>query len=122
LSPDKRKVSGDYLRWLIRSYYFNEALNSSSPQTTIKTITMPQLAKLQVALPPLVEQQKICAHLEARLGETKKAANCIEAQIAALTAYRKSLIHECVTGLRRVTDEDVKRAEAQWPSARNLQN
>ena len=37
-------------------------------------------------------------------------ADChgIEAQIATLIAYRKSLIHECVTGQRRVTDEDLK--------------
>ena len=31
----------------------------------------------------------------------------IEAQIATLTAYRKSLIHECVTGQRRITAADV---------------
>ena len=31
----------------------------------------------------------------------------IQAQIATLTAYRKSLIHECVTGQRRVTETDV---------------
>ena len=31
----------------------------------------------------------------------------IEAQITTLTAYRKSLIHECVTGQRRVTEADI---------------
>jgi type I restriction enzyme S subunit len=40
----------------------------------------------------------------------KRIDSGIEAQIATLTAYRKSLIHECVTGQRRVTDEDVRRA------------
>ena len=34
----------------------------------------------------------------------------IESQISTLTAYRRSLIHECVTGQRRVTGEDVQRA------------
>jgi hypothetical protein len=29
-----------------------------------------------------------------------------------LLAYRKSLIHECVTGARRITAEDVARAVA----------
>ena len=32
------------------------------------------------------------------------------AQINTLTSYRKSLIHECVTGQRRVTEADLKRA------------
>ena len=37
---------------------------------------------------------------------------CIESQIATLTAYRKSLIHECVTGQRRVTEADISRVKA----------
>jgi len=57
-----------------------------------------------------VEQEAICAYLDEKLGEVKRIAATIEAQIATLTAYRKSLIHECVTGQRRVTDEDVRRA------------
>jgi hypothetical protein len=39
----------------------------------------------------------------------KQIVTSIEAQIATLTAYRKSLIHECVTGQRRVTEADVAR-------------
>ena len=31
----------------------------------------------------------------------------IESQIATLTAYRKSLVHECVTGQRRITEGEV---------------
>ena len=34
----------------------------------------------------------------------------IEAQIETLRGYRKSLIHECVTGQRRLTEEDLRRA------------
>jgi type I restriction enzyme S subunit len=36
----------------------------------------------------------------------------IEAQIDTLVGYRKSLVHECVTGQRRVTEADVKRVQA----------
>ena len=32
----------------------------------------------------------------------------IEVQIETLTAYRNSLIHECVTGQRRISDADVR--------------
>ena len=32
----------------------------------------------------------------------------IDEQIATLTAYRKSLIHECVTGQRRISDADLE--------------
>lgn len=55
-------------------------------------------------LPPFDEQEAICAFVDAKLAEVKRIATHIETQIATLTAYRKSLIHECVTGQRRITD------------------
>ncbi len=64
------------------------------------------LKKFRLPLPPATEQAAICAHLAAKLGEAKQVANSIETQIATLTAYRKSLIHECVTGQRRITESD----------------
>ena len=42
---------------------------------------------------------------------TYPKASGIEAQIATLTAYRKPLIHECVTGQRRITEADVVRSQ-----------
>jgi type I restriction enzyme, S subunit len=111
LSPCKYLVGGEFLRWLMRARYFNEALNSSAPQTTIKTITMPQLAKLRVALPPKPEQHKICKFLELKIADVKNIAIGIESQIATLSAYRKSLIHECVTGQRRITEADIRKAQ-----------
>ena len=45
-----------------------------------------------------------------------RIASGIESQIATLTAYRKSLIHECVTGQRRVTEADLSNWNAQWGS------
>ena len=72
--------------------------------------------------PPKKEQEVIAAFLDSKTDEVHLLVNVLIKQINTLTAYRKSLIHECVTGLRQVTDEDVKRAEAQWPSAGNLRN
>jgi len=60
----------------------------------------------------LSEQETICARLDKKLGEQKRLVATIEAQIATLTAYRKSLIHECVTGRRRIAAEDVRRASS----------
>ena len=57
-------------------------------------------------MPRLTEQDAICAYLEKKLGEVKAIVTGIESQIATLTAYRKSLIHECVTGQRRIAEAD----------------
>ena len=56
------------------------------------------------------EQEEICDYLVAKLTEVKKIVWGIESQIATLTAYRKSLIHECVTGQRPITEADLRRA------------
>ena len=39
-------------------------------------------------------------------------SSTIERRLKRLLAYRKSLIHECVTGQRRVTEADLKGAQA----------
>ena len=46
-----------------------------------------------------------------KTGGVKRIVATIDSQIAMLTAYRKSLIHECVTGQRRITEADVSRAQ-----------
>ncbi len=62
-----------------------------------------ELGSVLLALPPtLKEQEAIADHLDVKLAEVKAIVTGIQAQIATLTAYRKSLIHECVTGQRRV--------------------
>ena len=55
--------------------------------------------------PPIEEQREIAVFLDMKLGELGRVVGGIENQIATLTAYRKSLIHECVTGRRRVTED-----------------
>lgn len=50
--------------------------------------------------------------LTGRVGAVEKHVGAITDQITALNAYRKSLIHECVTGKRRITEVDVNRVEA----------
>ena len=52
------------------------------------------------------------------LEEVKRIVAGIEVQIETLTAYRKSLIHECVTGQRRISEADVRRAVHSLPVER----
>ncbi len=67
-----------------------------------------ELGLIRIPLPALDAQKATCAALNGKLAEVRRIARGIEAQIATLTAYRKSLIHECVTGQRRVTEADLR--------------
>lgn len=63
-----------------------------------------ELGLIRLPLPSVEVQRGVLARLKAKLAEIKRIATNIESQIATLTAYRKSLIHECVTGQRRITE------------------
>lgn len=85
------------------SHYGRDYFEATGKKTTSLACTnATKVGEFPIPLPPLPEQQAICDFLEKELGTIKSLAGNIEAQIATLTAYRKSLIHECVTGQRRV--------------------
>lgn len=71
-----------------------------------------ELGLIEMPLPSIDMQHGIVADIELTKRRQRRVRDNISAQIDALGAYRKSLIHECVTGQRRVTEADLKRAWA----------
>jgi type I restriction enzyme S subunit len=57
---------------------------------------------LEVAVPPLAEQIEIAAYLDKKLHDIRQVADTLQQQISVLEAYKKSVVHECVTGKKRV--------------------
>lgn len=66
--------------------------------------------------PSLTEQEQIVEYIKRIRSKTNALRNKVEEQIKVLENYRKSLIHECVTGKKQVTDivveKEIKRALA----------
>ena len=77
------------------------------PSVQQSNLNSTRYGRLHVPLPSIVEQHAICEHLNAKVAAMKRVGATIESQITTLTAYRKSLIHECVTGQRRIAETDV---------------
>jgi type I restriction enzyme, S subunit len=71
-------------------------------------LTMDNLGRFKLAVPRVQEQKEIAAFIREKDAEFRPLFAQIERQIETLVAYRKSLIHECVTGQRRVTEADLK--------------
>jgi hypothetical protein len=61
------------------------------------------------------------ANVERKNADFLKLFTQIERQIETLVAYRKSLIHECVTGQRRVTESNVSRAVGSSATERKVE-
>jgi type I restriction enzyme S subunit len=71
-----------------------------------------ELGLISVPLPSIDVQRTIIADSERRMLQQKQIRRNMESQITTLTAFRKSLIHECVTGQRRISESDLKKVKA----------
>ena len=85
---------------------------SGSKDKVNKTFNSTELKRLRIVIPPIEEQEEICREIERRAKAVNDVKAQIERQIETLLAYRKSLIHECVTGQRRISEADVNRVQA----------
>jgi type I restriction enzyme S subunit len=87
-------------------------LNQYSNSAAQPGLSVARIKRLMIPIPPVAERLEIERHLfDSSLAINKLTEN-ITAQLTTLTAYRKSLIHECVTGKRRISDADVAKVEA----------
>lgn len=107
--PDHR-LNRDYLFYLLVA--MKSALLRAMVVTTQPNINYVQIGGNYVPLPPVREQESIAKHIEERIQSIRRIRDSLDQQIATLTAYRKSLIHECVTGQRRITEADFSRIDA----------
>jgi type I restriction enzyme S subunit len=106
------KLDPLFLYLFTKSTAYESWKNFIFTQATIQNISAVKYNYLAIPLPPLEEQRLIATHIEEKSAEFRSLFAGIETQIATLTAYRKSLIHECVTGQRRVTDADINQVKA----------
>jgi len=108
--PDHR-LNRDYLFYLLVS--MQPALLRAMVVTTQPNINYVQIGGNYIPLPPVREQELIAEHIEQKIQGIREIQKSLNQQLATLAAYRKSLIHECITGQRRITESDVQRAAAQ---------
>lgn len=101
------KLDPLFLYMFTKSTVYEAWKNLIFTQATIQNISAAKYDYLTVPLPPIEEQRAIVKHIEKKDAEFRSIVGVIGSQIDTLIAYRKSLIHECVTGQRRVTDADV---------------
>jgi type I restriction enzyme S subunit len=102
------KLKPMFLAYVTAAKYGRDYFEATGKKTTNLACTnATKVGEFPIPLPGLAEQESICAYLNQKLGEVKNIVTGIEDQLSTLTAYRKSLIHECVTGQRRITEADL---------------
>ena len=62
------------------------------------------VGQFRIAVPPINEQKAIASFIEKHSARLNSLNDAYARQLALLAEYRAALIHECVTGQRRVGD------------------
>ncbi|MDY2997755.1 MAG: restriction endonuclease subunit S [Faecalimonas sp.] len=89
-------INTDFLFYYISSIFPN-IMDQGSAQSTVPSVRLPMLKDLQIALPPIVEQQQIVDFLDKNCSEIDEALSRHQTIIEKLGEYRKALITKAVT-------------------------
>ncbi len=116
------KLSPAFLAYLTASQYGRDYFEATGKRTTnLASTNSTKVGLFPIPLPAIEVQDTICRFLDDKLAEIKRTSSGIEAQIATLITYRKSLIHECVIGQRRISEADVRRVcQGSGPDQKHL--
>ena len=102
-----------FLAYVTASRYGRDYFEATGKRTTnLASTNSTKVDLFPIPLPSVEEQRFIVDHIDKKLDQAKQVDATITSQITTLTAYRKSLIHECVTGKRRISDADVAKVAA----------
>ena len=108
-----RKAAPEFVAYALLSYYVLDAqillltLRAAQPHLNAE-----QLGSIRVLVPASRDEQRlIAAHIASKLKKVERVSRSLTEQIRTLQDYRKSLIHECVTGKRRIRDADIQKVK-----------
>jgi len=98
----KEIVSINYVYYFLQAEPTKNYFNISFSGTTINNLSLATLRATSLPFPSLPEQQEIADYLDAKCSDIDATIQKRELAIEKLTAYKQSLIYECVTGKKEV--------------------
>ena len=93
IAPDKSQVCPEFVAYSCRDTFSRSYLMSRAKQTTMTTISQPEIEQLPVPIPPLLEQRKIAKILTTVDNQIEKT----EALIAKYQAIKQGMMHDLFT-------------------------
>jgi type I restriction enzyme S subunit len=112
-----RKIDHRFLAAFLSSPMGQGQVLSSFTGASRQGLSHKELGLINIPLPSIGVQRNVVAEIERQRSQQKQVRDHIGLQIDILVAYRKSLIHECVTGQRRISETDVARVHNGRPGA-----
>ncbi len=101
---DQSKLLPEFLYFFTKTKAYEEWKNLIFTQATIQNIGADKYQYLQIPTPEINEQEKIVGKIEVLNSKLEAEKSNIREQLNTLNNYKKSLIHECVTGKKQVAE------------------
>jgi type I restriction enzyme S subunit len=92
MTPHKEMLDSKYFIYLLSSDYFLKSVRAKAEGTGVKSIAMKNLIKLPVSLPPLSEQERIAARLDAISEKVKALQANYDKTITLCNDLKQSLL------------------------------
>ena len=106
------KINHRFLTSFLSSPMGQDQVFSTFTGASRQGLSHKELGLIRIPLPPLEVQLSVVTAIEQISMKHQNVSQCIESQIENLVAYRKSLIYECVTGKRRITERELNQVQA----------
>lgn len=114
---DKKKISGAFLNYCLNSDFAKEfCRNIKTDGVSQSNINAQKLATFTFPLPPLAEQKKIVARLDALSAKVQTLRQAQSETASALSAFEKSVLCQAFTSkfVKEPTKVSVTRTREQW--------
>jgi len=111
IKPVKQLIDVEYLNYYFQSDYMAYQFYHESKQITVSNLHLENIRDFLIVLPPVKEQREIAQVLRHKENQFSQLRVKLNKQIAVLRAYRRSVIHEYVTGKKRVMATGAKNEE-----------
>ncbi|NLX25244.1 MAG: hypothetical protein GXY61_04695 [Lentisphaerae bacterium] len=92
------ELSREYLLFWLLADETCGRINATCTGARMPRAQMNDVLGFDIPVPPLAEQQRIVAKLDAFSSETQRLARIYERKLAALEALKKSLLHRAFSG------------------------
>lgn len=98
------EIDSGYLNYLFDSTYFGSYVMLYAVGSTMPSMSSDILLNARILVPPVHEQRQIAAYLNNQCRKMNGIITNKQAQLDIIRQHKKSLIHEYVTGKKRVTE------------------
>lgn len=99
MQPDKTRLDCTFLKYLLLSGPTQQRIRAEGTGATVQGIKASLLKLIEISFPrTLAEQEQIVEKLDELHEETQRLESIYDKKLAALEAFKKSLLHQAFTG------------------------